>query len=390
MIKKDFVDIRNSNCNEKNKMKILHIPNYYPPNMGGIEKTASDCVRAFAHHFAPEQKVICMNRGARITKTDYDDKTEIIRCASPLKLFSQSLSIEFPKRLGRLMKEMEPDAVVLHWPNPFTAFWLMRHAERKFRFILYWHSDIVKQKMLGNLLKPLTEKTAARADVIIATSPDYVEGSSILSKYKKKVVIVPSCIDETLFQKTEETDRLAQKIRKENAGKTICFAFGREVPYKGFEYLYKALSYVDESVKLIHGKNLTQDELIAYLTACDIFCFPSITKNEAFGLALAEGMYFGNPAVTFSIPGSGVNYVSLNGITGIECPNRDSKAFAEAINKLAKDRKLRKTLGEQARKRVVNNFLYEQYAERICDRRIIPYTANDGDSEICERNRKTS
>ena len=62
--------------------------------------------------------------------------------------------------------------------------------------------------------------------------------------------------------------------------------------------------------------------------ACDVFCFPSVTKNEAFGIALAEGMYFGKPAVTFTIPGSGVNYVNLDGVTGIECKNADCKDYA--------------------------------------------------------------
>lgn len=57
----------------------------------------------------------------------------------------------------------------------------------------------------------------------------------------------------------------------------------------------------------------------AYLSAMDIFCFPSITKNEAFGLALAEGMYYSKPAITFTIDGSGVNFVSLNGILELKC-----------------------------------------------------------------------
>ena len=62
-----------------------------------------------------------------------------------------------------------------------------------------------------------------------------------------------------------------------------------------------------------------------------MFCFPSISKNEAFGLALAEGMYYEKPAVTFTIPGSGVNYVSLNRVTGIEVENRNVEKYADAM-----------------------------------------------------------
>ena len=75
----------------------------------------------------------------------------------------------------------------------------------------------------------------------------------------------------------------------------------------------------------------------AYLYSCDIVCFLSITRNEGFGLALAKEMYFGKTAVTFTIPVSGVNYVNLDCVTGIECPNSDIKAYAKAIKELCDD-----------------------------------------------------
>ena len=110
---------------------------------------------------------------------------------------------------------------------------------------------------------------------------------------------------------------------------------------------------------------ISEAERRAYLYACDIFCFPSITRNEAFGLALAEGMYFEKPAVTFTIPGSGVNYVNLNGITGIECPNGDSKAYAEALKTLANDPVLRGKYGKNARKRVMDIFTFNAFEQNL-------------------------
>ena len=106
-------------------------------------------------------------------------------------------------------------------------------------------------------------------------------------------------------------------------------------------------------------------DLKAYMTAMEIFCFPSITKNEAFGLALAEAMYYEKPSVTFTIDGSGVNYVNLDGITGIEVPNRDVKAYADAMTRLADDPSLREQYGKASRKRVVENFLDRDFAEKI-------------------------
>lgn len=346
-------------------MKILHLPNYYYPNVGGIEVTARDFVRALLEAGYTDQQVLCMNKGRKETVTETIDGIPVTKCGSPVQIFSQSLSLGYPGRLGGIFRRQKPDAVVLHWPNPFTGRCLMQHAKEDFRFILYWHSDIIKQKIGGKLFEKLADDLAARADVIVATSPNYIDGSRILSRYREKCVVVPSCIEPKRLEITGAIQKRIEEIRSEHAGKTFCFAFGRHVPYKGFEYLEEAKKYLPENIDVVVGEKLPQEELIAYLAACDIFCFPSITKNEAFGLGLAEGMYFGHPAVTFTIPGSGVNYVSLNGVTGIECPNRDAKAYAEALIRLSEDRPLREKLGKAAKERVENNFVYEQYKKNI-------------------------
>jgi len=346
-------------------MRVLNIPNFYYPNIGGIEQTARDLTNVLLEKGVTKQKVLCINRTSKETVRDTIDGIEVIRCGCTAKIASQCVSTDFGTELKRLMDEFQPDIVILHWPNPFTLYNLMKYADRKFRFILYWHSDIVKQKVLGKMFYGLEDRAADRADIIIATSPNYIEGSRVLSRNKDKCVVVPSCIDPDRFVVTEAIQKKSDEIRESYKDKTLCFTFGRHVPYKGFEYLEEAKKYLPEDIAVVIGDKLSQDDLIAYLNACDIFCFPSITKNEAFGLSLAEGMYFGKPAVTFTIPGSGVNYVSLNGVTGIECPNRDSKAYAEAIVKLAQDRALRDKLGAQAKQRVVDNFIYEKYKNHI-------------------------
>lgn len=80
---------------------------------------------------------------------------------------------------------------------------------------------------------------------------------------------------------------------------------------------------------------------------------------------IGNKMYFTKPAVTFTIPGSGVNYVNLNGVTGIECPNGDSWAYAEALKKLANDPELREKYGQAARQRVLENFTEEIFEKNL-------------------------
>ena len=376
--------------------KVLQISNYLFPHIGGVEQVAKDIADSLAESDEIEQKIICFNENAQVddyvcrrSETVHDtlDGIEVIRCGCFTKVASQSLSVSYASQLSRVIKDFKPDTIILHYPNPFTSAFLLRYMPNETRFILYWHLDITKQKVLGKLFHMQTLSLLKRADTIVATSPNYMECSPYLSQFKEKCIIIPNCIRPEKLKITAEISTRAEEIRNKYHDKTICFAVGRHVPYKGMSYLLKASKYLDNNYAiLIGGKGeltaslkeeakgdekveflgrVSNDDLVAYYMACDIFCFPSITKNEAFGIALAEGMYFEKPTVTFTIPGSGVNYVSIADKTGIECPNGDSEEFAEAIKKLHSDSEVRFKYGKAAKERVVNNFMFEQFKETI-------------------------
>lgn len=386
----------NKDCSNR-KLKVLQISNYYYPNIGGIEQTARDIGNALKSTGEIEQKVLCFNETARNgdvkcnraeTIHDYVDGIEIIRCGCITKKSSQSISLTLPLELRKVMKTFAPDVVVFHYPNPFESTFLMRYLKKKkFYFILYWHLDIVKQKFIGKFFEKQNNKLLEYADKIFATSPVYIEGSPYLSKFKDKCRVIPSCINSNRLTINNKIEEHANQIKQENEGKIICFAIGRHVLYKGFRYLVEASKYLDDRFRIYIGgtgelsselKSLAKDDakvsflgrmsdedLLAYYLAMDIFCFPSITKNEAFGLALAEAMSFGKPAVTFNIPGSGVNYVSVNCETGFEVTNSDSKKYAEALTLLASDSELRNKMGKNAKRRVQELFTEDIFRNHI-------------------------
>lgn len=374
--------------------KILQISNYLYPNIGGIEQVARDIANTLSDDY--KQKIICFNENAsdgnnvchrNETVHDIVDGIEVIRCGCVTKKISQSLSTTFGRELRKVMENFKPDIAIFHYPNPFQAYYLIRYLKNDFKFILYWHLDITKQKVLRKFFHWQTIQLLERADQIVATSPVYIDGSPYLSKYRNKCEVIPNCIDTKRLKVTDEIREKADEIKEKYQDKIICFGIGRHIPYKGFKYLVEASQYLDDRFKIfIGGKGeLTEElmaqaegdekitflgrisdaDLIAWYSAMDIFCFPSITKNEAFGIALAEGMYFGKPAVTFTIPGSGVNYVNLKDVTGLEVPNRDAKAYAEAMKELADNQEKREKLGQAAKQRVEELFMKEQFAENI-------------------------
>ena len=264
------------------------------------------------------------------------------------------------------------------------AHFLKRYLKKRdFKFIVWWHLDITKQKILGKLFKGQTKKLLKYADKVVATSPNYIEGSPFLKENENKCIVIPNCVSQERLKYDETHIAKAKEIKEKYNGKTILFGFGRHVEYKGITYLVQASKKLDDSYAvLIGGKGplteklkeeakddkkveflgrISDDDLKAYLLACDIFCFPSITKNEAFGIGLAEAMYYGKAVITFNIPGSGVNYVSIKDETGLEVENQNVEAYAEAIKKLSNDNELRLKFEKNSKDRVNELFLDSRF-----------------------------
>lgn len=364
--------------------KILHISKYYYPFRGGTEQIAQDCVNSLIGKY--EQKVICFNTDKEDSVENVDG-IEVIRCGVFTTIASQGLSRTIGRNLKEIITSFNPDIIIFHYPNPFVASYLLRFIPSRCKLVVYWHLDIVKQRFLKNFFWGQNKELVRRSDILIATSPQYVEGSPWLSSARTKCRVIPNCINAERLIITPTVAKKAQEIREYNEGKTICFAVGRHTEYKGFKYLIQASRYLDDKFQIyiagrgeetnkliaeagsdskIHFLGLIDDtELKGYLSAMDIFCFPSVTKNEAFGLALAEGMYYCKPAVTFNIPGSGVNFVCINGEDGIEVPNRNVEEYAKAIKMLAENEDLRIRMGKAARRRVEDNFLNDKFASNI-------------------------
>ena len=372
-------------------MKSLQISNYYPPHIGGVEQVACDMARVLSEEGA-EQKVFCFNHEKGDCTQDVNGVC-VVRAGCFAKVASQSLSLSYGRLLRRTFREFAPDVVIFHYPNPFGAHFLKKLLKKRpaCKLILWWHLDITRQKLLGKFFEGQTKWLLRRAQRVIATSPNYIEGSRHLLSVREKCTVIPCCVSDERVCADDGARARAQQIRAEHAGKFLCFALGRHVPYKGMEYLVRAAKLLDDTFFVAIGGSgpLTQQlkalaqgqknvaflgrisdvELKAWLLACDVFCFPSVTKNEAFGIALAEAMAYEKPAVTFTIAGSGVNYVSLDKVTGIECPNGDVEAYAQALRTLESDGALRFRYGRAARERVMEYFTYGRFAQQV--RRLI-------------------
>lgn len=347
--------------------------------MGGVENICRYIVEQMPQY---KSSVVCFNTG-RNDSIENINNHRVWRAGSIINVARQALSISYNKLLKDAIDTERPEVIQFHWANPFPAVFLKKLINKDTHLILHWHMDIIRQWYLYWAVKPWEKWLVERADLIVVTSPQYRDGSKPLQRFKDKVRIVPNAIDEKKLQPQPEDKNQIENIKLRYGHKPIVFFMGRHTKYKGLPHLIEAAKHIKNDCVIVIGGvgpltdklkkhaaqsgdsrihfvgKLSDDELRCHLYAADIFVFPSVTKNEAFGVALAEAMYCKTPAVTFTIKGSGVNWVNLDGVTGLEVKQDEAmdKNYARAIDRLIEDKSLRMRYAEAAHERINDNFL---------------------------------
>ena len=370
------------------KKTILQIAKYYYPVEGGIETVTKYMGEGLANF---ENVVVCFSKDGS-THIDTVNGVKVYRIASSMNIASQDIAFSYYHHLKKIIKEVQPDMILLHCPNPFLYPITAKLTPQNVKLVLLWHSDILGKGILYKLVKQFEKLILKKADLILATSPNYIHPSSPIYNYRDKTKVVPNGIIKDDFIWHSGDEMTVEEIRRKYHHKKIVFFVGRHAAYKGINYLIEAEKYIQsDCVILIGGRGpeterlkamshsdrikfigrIPNESLRCYYYASDIFAFTSCTKQEAFGIALAEAMYCGSVPVTFTLEGSGVNWVSVGGETGIEVPLNDVRAYAEAIDRLLTDRDLYLKYATAAKNRIVRMFTSEHanaQAEEILTR----------------------
>jgi rhamnosyl/mannosyltransferase len=357
-------------------VKVLHLGKFYPPHMGGIETHLQQLAREL--HTELDLQVVVANDGRR-TVAEIVDGVPVVRVANPLTLFSTPLC---PALVSQI-RASNADLVHIHLPNPAAVLAYLASGHRG-RVVFTYHSDTVRQKVLGSLFEPLLHAALRRSSAIIATSPNYLETSPVLAAYRDRCHVIPYGIDIAEFQHCDPAT--AAKIRHQ-LGDRLIITVGRLVYYKGFEYLIRAMADVQGKLliigdgplrdelqslasdlgvteKVIFAGEVQNSETIPYYHAADVFALASVARSEAFGIVQIEAMAAGLPVVNTKLD-SGVPFVSLDQQTGVTVPPANHRALAGALNRLLDDPDLRKTLGQAAQLRAQTEFRSKIMASRI-------------------------
>jgi len=360
--------------NGPRRLKVLQLGKFYPPHKGGMETHVRDLCVQLADHIDVEVAVASDDR------TSFEEVLSGVRVSRLATQLTVSSAPVCAGLVGKI-RASHADLIHLHWPNPVAALALLVSGYRGPLVVMY-HSDIVRQKILGALLQPFLDAVLRRSSAIIVSSPDYARSSPVLSRYQDRCEVIPLGI---AVEDYVDADRAEVQALRGRFGDRVVMGVGRMVYYKGFEYLIRAMADVRGKLILVGDGPLRaqfQDlvaslgltdrvfllgeipgSLAPYYHAVDLFALPSVARSEAFGIVQIEAMAAGLPVVNTRLD-SGVPFVSLDGKTGFTVPPEDPAALAAALNRLLDDDALRATFGAAARERARQEFSLESMTSR--------------------------
>jgi rhamnosyl/mannosyltransferase len=308
-------------------------------------------------------------------------RVRVTRVASMGKLFSCSLAPSYPV----WAKRFDPDLIHVHLPNPLAELSALM-ADRDIPIVAQFHSDVVRQRSLLKVYGPFLDAFYRRASCIVVPTPRHIEISKYVSKYREKCRVVPFGVPLSRFELDEAGSRKAEDLRD---GMPTVLCVGRLVSYKGVEVLIRALENIkarlwiigvgplEDSLKRLAIERglgdrvqflgqVSEEDLIAYYHACDVFVLPSITNAEMFGVVQLEAMACRKPVISTDLP-TGVSWVNQHGNTGYVVPRENVRELARAIQRLLDNPQLREEMGEAGRERVEQYFTSTRMAEAMLD-----------------------
>ncbi|MEJ2356297.1 MAG: glycosyltransferase family 4 protein, partial [candidate division WOR-3 bacterium] len=115
-------------------------------------------------------------------------------------------------------------------------------------------------------------------------------------------------------------------------------------------------------LNVIFKDNIPNFQLPLFLNKSRIFIFPSM--YEGHPKALIEAMSCGLPCIGCNV--TGVNEVINHMETGFLC-EPDSKDIASAVDLVTTDKSLRKKMGTNSRKYVLNNYSFDKILKKELD-----------------------
>lgn len=359
-------------------MRVLHFyKTYLPDSMGGIEQVIFQLCDS-TDRLSIDNTVLTLSR--QPAPEPIKIRQHVVHQARmDFQLASTGFSYSVFKKFRELAAEA--DVINYHFPWPFMDLVHFGSTVKK-PYVVTYHSDIVRQRHLLKLYRPLMRRFLDGADRIVAASPNYVHTSDVLREYSTKTRVITYGLNKSSYPQAD-AERMAGW--KAKLGERFFLFVGVMRYYKGLHILLDALKGVDYPVVIVgagpletqlHAQaaalglrnlhflgRLGDEDKVALLELSYAIVFPSHMRSEAFGISLLEGAMFGKPMISSEI-GTGTSYININDETGLVVPPSNPEAFREAMRTLWENPALAQAMGARAEARYRQLFTSEEMGHK--------------------------
>lgn len=362
-------------------MRVLHFyKTSFPDTIGGVEQFINQ-VAIGSKKLGIATDVLSLTPD-RVPRTIEIDGYQAHRARLDFQVASTGFSVSAFLRFAELAKKA--DIIHYHFPWPFMDVVHFATMVKKPTVVTY-HSDIIRQKHLLKIYRPLKRCFLGDVSRIVATSPNYLTTSNVLAKYKHKVSVIPIGLDKTTYP-VPSSEKLAYWSHR--LGRKFFLFVGVIRYYKGLHILIEAAKGtgypivivgagpIEEELKQqaaqlglqnIHFLGRLPDEdKVTLLMLCYAVLFPSHLRSEAFGISLLEGAMYGKPMISSEI-GTGTTFINIADETGLVVPPSDPIALRKAMQYLWENPELSADMGRKAEGRYWRHFTADQMIKSYVD-----------------------
>ena len=350
-------------------MKVLIVLTYYRPHVSGLTIYVERLARGLAKR--GHQVTVMTSRYDRsLPLEEEQDGVRIVRVPVAFRVSKGVIMPTFGFVATRLVREH--DVVSLHLPQFDAAGVAARARVMGKPSTLTYHCDLKLPPGLFNrfvnlVVHGMNHLAGLLADRIVAYTRDFATHSPYLSRFARKVEVIPPPV-ELPPASPEEVEAFARRHGLDRSGPVIGMA-ARLAAEKGVEVLLDALPRILEEYPnarvLFAGQYqnvlgeeayarrlaplferykdrwtflgvLSPKEMAAFYPNLDVIVVPSLNSTESFGLVQVEAMLCGTPSIASDLPG--VRQPVLQTGMGEVVPIGDSRALAEAILRVVSNR----------------------------------------------------
>jgi len=350
--------------------KILHLNN--TSSIGGAEQVILD-LAAFTDPGKFRSYVTVLREGELVSEMRKRD----IRFLW-LKESTQVYDYKFLKNITQLVKESRIDLIHSHtWGTDFYGYWaskilgvpMLATVHNRYYIFGKWTRRLSYKVLISHVQK------------IVAVSKDIQNLlKEDLKLLPQKIKLIYNGIDTSKFEKKFDQEKLRKELNllKEdlilgNVGNlrevkdhyTLILSFSKVSPFfpqaklliigegelKTNLFKLRAELELEDKVLLLGHR----DDIPSLLNLMDVFILSS--RLEGCSISILEAMASGKPVIATRVGGN--PELVLEGKTGFLVPSAEPEKLAETIIQLLKDEKLRKKMGEEGRKRVMEKFSRE-------------------------------